>query len=66
MLAQAKKLNPDCAFVQGGMRKFKLGQTFEAVLIDYAISFVNCKKDFEAAFRNGRWRIGRYALQDGI
>ena len=50
MLAQAKELNPDCVFVQGDMRTFRLGQTFDAVLMDDAISHMNCRADFIAAF----------------
>ncbi len=50
MLAQARQLNPDCMFVQGDMRTFRLGRTFDAVLMDDAISHMNCRADFEAAF----------------
>jgi SAM-dependent methyltransferase len=50
MLVQAKELNPDCAFVQGDMRKFRLGLAFDAVLMDDAISHMNCRDDFVAAF----------------
>jgi len=51
MLAQAQALNPDCTFVQGDMRTFRLGRTFEAVLMDDAISHMNCRADFVAAMR---------------
>jgi SAM-dependent methyltransferase len=51
MLAQAKELNPGCRFVQGDMRTFRLGQAFDAVLMDDAISHMNCRADFVAAFR---------------
>ena len=51
MLAQAKELNPECMFVQGDMRTFRLGQTFDAVLMDDAISYMSCLADFVAAFR---------------
>jgi SAM-dependent methyltransferase len=51
MLAQAKELNPGCTFVQGDMRSFRLGQAFDAVLMDDAISHMNCRADFVAAFR---------------
>lgn len=50
MLAQAQGLNPGCTFVQGDMRTFRLGQTFDAVLVDDAISHMNCRADFVAAF----------------
>ncbi|HNY72461.1 MAG TPA: class I SAM-dependent methyltransferase [Syntrophales bacterium] len=51
MLEQAKALNPDCTFVQGDMRTCRLGRTFDAVMMDDAISHMNCRADFEAAFR---------------
>ena len=38
MLEQAKNLNPECAFVEGDMRSCRLGRTFDAVLMDDAIS----------------------------
>jgi SAM-dependent methyltransferase len=51
MLAQAKELNPECAFVQGDMRTCRLGRTFDAVLMDDAISYMSCLTDFVAAIR---------------
>lgn len=51
MLAQARALNPECVFVQGDMRTLRLGRTFDAVLMDDAISYMNCLGDFVAAFR---------------
>lgn len=51
MLAQAQALNPGCTFVQGDMRSFRLGQAYDAVLMDDAISHMNCRADFVAAFR---------------
>ncbi len=51
MLAQAKELNPDCTFVQGDVRSCRLGRNFDAVLMDDAISHMNCRTDFVAAFR---------------
>lgn len=51
MLAQAKELNPGCTFVQGDMRTFRLGRAFDAVLMDDAISHMNRRADFVAAFR---------------
>ena len=33
------------------MRTFSLGRTFDAVLMDDAISYMTCLADFEAAFR---------------
>lgn len=52
MLAQAKQLNPDCAFVEGDVRTFRLGRAFDAVLMDDAISHMNCRAGFVAAFRS--------------
>lgn len=51
MLAQARALNPDCTFFQGDMRSFSLDRTFDAILMDDAISHMHCRADFEAAFR---------------
>lgn len=51
MLAQAKELNPESTFVYGDMRTFRLNRTFDAVLMDDAISYMNCRADFTAAFR---------------
>ncbi|MRR11949.1 class I SAM-dependent methyltransferase, partial [bacterium] len=38
MIAQARALNPGCEIVQGDMRSFALGRTFDAVVMDDAIS----------------------------
>lgn len=51
MLAQARDLNPGCSFLQGDIRSFRLGRTFDAVLMDDAISHMSRREDFEAAFR---------------
>ncbi len=51
MLAQAKELNPECTFFQADMRTFRYGRTFDAILMDDAISYMNCREDFESAFR---------------
>lgn len=50
MLAQAKELNPGCTFVQGDMRTIRLSRAFDAVLMDDAISYMNSRADFVAAF----------------
>lgn len=50
MLAQARALNPECDFVRADMRTAMIGQTFDAILMDDAISYMNCRPDFEAAF----------------
>lgn len=51
MIAQARALNPGCEIVPGDMRSFALGRTFDAILMDDAISFMDTREDFEAAFR---------------
>ena len=51
MLAQARLLNPESTFVLGDMRTFRLDRTFDAVLMDDAISHMSCLADFVAAFR---------------
>ena len=51
MLAQAGALNPECEFIRGDMRSFMFGRTFDAVLMDDAISYMNNRADFAAAFR---------------
>jgi trans-aconitate methyltransferase len=51
MLAQAKGLNPECTFFEGDMRTCRLDRTFDAVLMDDAISHMNCRSDFVAALR---------------
>lgn len=51
MLEQARRLNPECAFVEGDMRTFRLGRSFDAILMDDAISHMDNAVDFAAAFR---------------
>jgi SAM-dependent methyltransferase len=51
MLAQARNLNPESTFVHGDMRTFRLGRTFDAVLMDDALSYMSCLADVAAAFR---------------
>jgi SAM-dependent methyltransferase/catechol 2,3-dioxygenase-like lactoylglutathione lyase family enzyme len=51
MLAQASELNPECTFVQGDMRTIRLGMTFDAVLMDDAVSYMTCVADLAAAVR---------------
>ncbi len=56
MLANAKKLNPECTFVQGDMRDFSLPTRFDAILIDDAVSYMTLCEDllrlFRAAYRH--------------
>lgn len=51
MLEQARELNPECRFVLGDMRDFRLGRRFDAVLVDDAISCMASLEEFTAAFR---------------
>lgn len=51
MLAQAQTLNPECHFVQGDMRSFRLDEGFDVVLMDDALSYMASLADFEAALR---------------
>ena len=57
MLAQAKELNPDCTFIQGDMRKCRLGRTFDAVLMDDAVSHMNSRTDVVAALRTAHTHL---------
>jgi SAM-dependent methyltransferase len=52
MLDLARQLNPDCRFVLGDMRSCSLGQEFDAVLIDDAISYMINRPDLVAVFQN--------------
>jgi len=51
MLEQAKTLNPTCEFIEGDMRSFSLGRTFDAILLDDAVSFMASRADLSAAFQ---------------
>jgi SAM-dependent methyltransferase len=50
MLALARDLNPECEFVQGDMRTFALDRTFDAILIDDAVSYMTNRADLRSAF----------------
>jgi SAM-dependent methyltransferase len=50
MLALARELNPECEFLQGDMRTFSLDRTFDAVLVDDAISYMATRADLRSAF----------------
>jgi SAM-dependent methyltransferase len=45
MLAVSRRLNPECAHVQGDMRTIRLGRTFDAVLVHDAVDYVTCEAD---------------------
>jgi len=51
MLANARKLNPDCTFVQGDMREFSLPDRFGAILIDDAVAYMTSREDLLRLFR---------------
>lgn len=55
MLELAAELNPECEFVPGDMRTFDLRRTFDAVLMDDAISYMASKADLRSAFLSA-WR----------
>jgi SAM-dependent methyltransferase len=56
MLANARKLNPDCTFVQGDMREFSFPERFDAVVVDDAVVYMTSCEDllrvFRAAYRH--------------
>ncbi|HTX81046.1 MAG TPA: class I SAM-dependent methyltransferase [Streptosporangiaceae bacterium] len=45
MLEVSRRLNPDCAHVQGDMRNIRLGRTFDAVLVHDAVDYVTSEDD---------------------
>jgi len=51
MLANARKLNPDCKFVQGDMREFSLPERFDAIVIDDAVAYMTSRDDLRRLFR---------------
>jgi len=50
MLALARQLNPECKFIQADMRNFDLGFTFDAILVDDAISYMTGLKELQGVF----------------
>lgn len=52
MLQLARRLNPECAFVQGDMRTVSLGREFDAVLIDDGVGYMTTPSDLAAVFAN--------------
>lgn len=55
MLELARKLNPECEFLQGDMRTFVLDRTFDAVLVDDAITYMATRAELQAALA-AAWR----------
>jgi SAM-dependent methyltransferase len=45
MLEVSRRLNPDCAHVQGDMRSIRLGRAFDAVLVHDAVDYVTSEDD---------------------
>ncbi len=50
MINLAAALNPECRFIEGDMRDFSLGRTFDAVLMDDGISHMTNRTDLSTAF----------------
>lgn len=50
MLANAKKLNPECDFRRKDMRKFNLKQQFDSVLINDAITYMKTEEELLNVF----------------
>ncbi len=51
MLAESRKLNPECEHIAGDMRDLRLDRTFDAVFVHDAIGFMTSRADLEAAMR---------------
>ncbi len=51
MLLLAKELNPACELVQGDIRSFSLGKTYDAILIVDAIGYMVTQEEKESVFR---------------
>lgn len=45
MLAVSRRLNPECAHIQGDMRTIRLGREFGAVLVHDAVDYVTSEED---------------------
>lgn len=64
MLDQSRLLNPECRHVTGDMRSLRLGESFDAVLVQDAISHLTTGEDLLAALCTARahLRVGGVAL----
>ena len=62
MLANARGLNPECDFEPADMRSCDLGRTFDAILIDDAITYMTCRADLAAVFATA----GRHLRPGGV
>jgi len=49
MLAQSRRLNPECEHVQGDMRALRLGRGFDCVLVHDAVSYMASRADLRSA-----------------
>ena len=49
MLAVSRKLNPDCAHIEGDMRTVRLGRTFDVVFVHDAIDYMTTEDDLRQA-----------------
>ena len=54
MLAHSRRLNPGVVHHVGDMRSVRLGETFDAVLIHDAISYMTAEADLRAVFTTAR------------
>jgi SAM-dependent methyltransferase len=50
MLDLARDLNPECRFVRGDMRTYALGEQFDTILIDDAVSYMTTAADLRSVF----------------
>jgi SAM-dependent methyltransferase len=49
MLAVSRRLNPDCAHVEGDLRTVRLGRTFDAVFVHDAVCYMTTEADLRRA-----------------
>jgi len=64
MLNLSRSLNPECEHIQGDMPNIRLGQLFDAVFIEDAISYMTTRDDLQRAIQTAfvHCRSGRAAL----
>jgi hypothetical protein len=51
MLAESRRINPECEHIAGDMRSLRLGRLFDAVFVQDAISYMATASDLEQAIR---------------
>lgn len=51
MLAQSRRVNPECEHIQGDMRTFRLGRLFDAVFVHDAVMYLTSEADVAATMR---------------